>query len=86
MWTKENRGRYDRNRLCQPGDLTDEERALVMPLIAPVDGGGGKRTHRYAQGGRRPDGGAERWQSYDPPCSDGVGASHNQSAETSHGH
>ena len=34
MWTKENRGRYDRSRLRYPGDLTDEEWALVEPLIA----------------------------------------------------
>jgi len=34
MWTKENRGRYDRSRLRYPSDLTDEEWALVEPLIA----------------------------------------------------
>jgi hypothetical protein len=34
MWTKENRGRYDRSRLRYPSDLTDEEWALVGPLIA----------------------------------------------------
>jgi hypothetical protein len=36
MWTKENRGRYGRSRLRYPGDLTDEEWALVEPLIAPI--------------------------------------------------
>lgn len=44
MWTKENRGRYDRSRLRYPGDLTDEEWALVEPLIAPAKRGGNKRT------------------------------------------
>jgi hypothetical protein len=44
MWTKENRGRYDRSRLCYPSDLTDEEWALVEPLIAPAKRGGNKRT------------------------------------------
>ena len=29
MWTKENRGRYDRSRLRYPSDLTDEVRAPV---------------------------------------------------------
>ncbi|MET3912988.1 hypothetical protein ABID59_007362, partial [Bradyrhizobium sp. S3.3.6] len=36
MWTKENRSRYDRSRLRYPSDLTDEEWALVEPLIAPA--------------------------------------------------
>ena len=44
MWTKENRGRYDRSRLRYPSDLTDEEWALVGPLIAPAKRGGNKRT------------------------------------------
>jgi transposase len=44
MWTKENRGRYDRSRLRYPSDLTDEEWALVEPLIAPAKRGGNKRT------------------------------------------
>src|ERR1700716_3210645 len=44
MWTKENRGRYDRSRLRYPSDLTDEERALVEPLIASAKRGGNKRT------------------------------------------
>ena len=33
MWTKENRARYDRNRLRYPSDLTDAEWAHVEPLI-----------------------------------------------------
>lgn len=44
MCTKENRGRYDRSRLRYPSDLTDEEWALVEPLIAPAKRGGNKRT------------------------------------------
>src|ERR1022692_2138968 len=44
MWTKKNRGRYDRSRLRYPSDLTDEEWALVQPLIAPAKRGGNKRT------------------------------------------
>jgi transposase len=37
-------GRYDRSRLRYPSDLTDEEWALVEPLIAPAKCGGNKRT------------------------------------------
>jgi transposase len=44
MWTKENRGRYDRSRLRYPSDLTDEEWALVEPQIASAKRGGNKRT------------------------------------------
>ena len=44
MWTKENRGRYDRSKLRYPSDLTDEEWKLVEPLIPPAKRGGGKRT------------------------------------------
>ena len=44
MWTNENRGRYDRSRLRYPSDLTDEEWALVGPLIPPAKRGGNKRT------------------------------------------
>ena len=44
MWTTENRGRYDRSRLRYPSDLTDEEWALVAPLIPPARRGGNKRT------------------------------------------
>src|SRR5487761_1395992 len=33
MWTAKNRKRYDRSRLRYPSDLTDEEWALVAPLI-----------------------------------------------------
>ncbi len=44
MWTKENRARYDRSRLRYPIDLTDEEWALIEPLIPPAKRGGNKRT------------------------------------------
>jgi len=43
MWTQENRGRYDRSRLRYPSDLTDEEWALVKPMIPPAKRGGNKR-------------------------------------------
>lgn len=43
MWTSRNRGRYDRSRLRYPSDLTDEEWALVEPLIAPAKRGGNRR-------------------------------------------
>lgn len=44
MWTLENRGRYDRSQLRYPSDLTDEEWALIEPLIPPGKRGGNKRT------------------------------------------
>src|ERR671926_1317917 len=44
MWTNENRARYDRSQLRYPSDLTDEEWALVAPLIPPSKPGGNKRT------------------------------------------
>src|SRR3954449_11239281 len=44
MWTSENRGRYDRGKLRYPSDLTDEEWALVAPLIPAAKRGGNKRT------------------------------------------
>ena len=44
MWTRENRGRYDRSKLRYPSDLTDEEWALIGPLIPPAKGGGNTRT------------------------------------------
>src|SRR3954454_18738943 len=33
MWTNENRARYDRSKLRYPSDVSDEEWALVAPLI-----------------------------------------------------
>ena len=44
MWTNENRLRYDRSTLRYPSDLTDEEWALIAPVIPPAKRGGGKRT------------------------------------------
>jgi transposase len=44
MWTKENRGRYDRSQLRYESDLTDEEWARVAPLIPPAKHGGARRT------------------------------------------
>ena len=44
MWTNENRALYDRSQLRYPSDLTDEEWALIEPLIPPAMPGGGKRT------------------------------------------
>ena len=43
MWTSDNRGRYDRSTLRYPSDLTDEEWALIAPLIPPAKRGGRKR-------------------------------------------
>ena len=44
MWTQENRARYDRSKLRYPSDVTDEEWALVAPVIPPAKRGGNKRT------------------------------------------
>ena len=44
MWTNENRSLYDRAKLRYPSDLTDEEWALIEPLIPPAKRGGGKRS------------------------------------------
>lgn len=44
MWTKENRPRYDRSKLRYPSDLTDEEWALIEPLVPPARPGGNKRS------------------------------------------
>jgi transposase len=52
MWTNENRRRYDRSKLRYPGDLTDEEWALIAPIIPLVKRGGGKRTVSIRQGNR----------------------------------
>jgi transposase len=43
MWTKTNRGKYNRDGLRYPSDLTDEEWALVEPLIPPAKRGGRRR-------------------------------------------
>ena len=43
MWTTENHTRYDRSKLRYPSDLTDDEWALIKPLILPAKRGGSKR-------------------------------------------
>lgn len=43
MWTAANRGRYKRDGLRYPSDLTDAEWALVAPLIPPAKRGGRRR-------------------------------------------
>jgi len=44
MWTRDNRGRYERKGCRYPSDLTDDEWAIVDPLL-PVSG----RTDRRRQ-------------------------------------
>lgn len=44
MWSKENRARYDRRHLRYPSDLTEEEWAVIAPLIPGAKRGGNKRT------------------------------------------
>ena len=44
MWTPETRVRYDRRGLRYPSDLTDEEWALIRPVIPPAKRGGNKRS------------------------------------------
>jgi transposase len=44
MWTTETRRVYERPGLRYPSDLTDEEWALVEPLIPPAERGGRQRT------------------------------------------
>ncbi len=43
MWTPETRARYNRDKLRYPSDLTDDEWALIEPLIPPAKRGGNKR-------------------------------------------
>ena len=43
MWTKKNRVKYKRDHLRYSSDLTDEEWALVEPIIPPAKRGGNKR-------------------------------------------
>ena len=43
MWTVENRTRYSRDHLRYPSDLSDEEWAVIEPLIPPGKSGGGRR-------------------------------------------
>jgi putative transposase len=43
MWTDKNRAKYNRDHLRYPSDVTDEEWALLEPLIPPAKPGGRKR-------------------------------------------
>ena len=43
MWTSENRAKYNRDHLRYPSDLTDDEWALIEPLLPAAKPGGGKR-------------------------------------------
>jgi transposase len=43
MWTTANRGKYNRDGLRYPSDLTDAEWGLVEPLIPPAKRGGRRR-------------------------------------------
>ncbi len=43
MWTRENRALYERKGRRYPSDLSDEEWALIAPLIPPAKRGGRKR-------------------------------------------
>lgn len=44
MWTTENRGRYNRDALRYPSDVTEEEWAEIAPLLPPARRGGRKRA------------------------------------------
>jgi len=44
MWTVETRPRYNRDKLRYPSDLTDDEWALVAPLIPAAKRGGRRRS------------------------------------------
>lgn len=44
MWTVENRGRYNRDHLRYPSDVTEEEWAEIAPVIPPTRRGGRKRS------------------------------------------
>ena len=43
MWTRENRGLYERKGVRYPSDLRDAEWALIAPLIPPAKRGGRRR-------------------------------------------
>jgi transposase len=44
MWSAANRPRYDRDKLRYPSDLTEEEWALIGPLIPKAKRGGRRRS------------------------------------------
>jgi transposase len=43
MWTEANRPKYNRDHLRYPSDVSDEEWAVIEPLIPPAKKGGNKR-------------------------------------------
>ena len=43
MWTRENRGLYERKGLGYPSDLSDAEWGLIAPLIPLAKRGGRRR-------------------------------------------
>lgn len=44
MWTMANRARYNRDELRYPSDVTEEEWAVIAPLIPPARRGGRPRS------------------------------------------
>ena len=44
MWTQENRPLYNRDHLRYPSDVTDDEWAVIAPMIPPGKTGGRKRS------------------------------------------
>ena len=44
MWTAANRPRYNRDSLRYPSDVTDDEWALIEPVIPPAKRGGRRRS------------------------------------------
>ncbi len=51
MWTRENRGLYERKDVRYPSDLRDEEWTFIEPLIPPAKRGGGRRAANYRSAG-----------------------------------
>ena len=43
MWTEANRPKYNRDHLRYPSEVSDEEWAVIEPLIPPAKKGGNKR-------------------------------------------
>jgi transposase len=43
MWTRENRGLYERKGARYPSDLSDAEWTLIAPMIPPAKRGGRRR-------------------------------------------
>ena len=49
VWTGENRGRYDRRGQRYPSDLTNEEWAVLQPLLPVPQGRGRPREHHLRE-------------------------------------